>query len=431
MSVLLFFMLIGFLGMLVAIGSEENSETQKIRQEIIKKKIKQLLPAILKRENVDLWIIFTREESFDPIAKDFAAGNAVARMAILLYFEKDNLVAKAIAASYDVTPLEEFGIYKEIISYKAEGIKPHLKEAIGKIRPNRIALNISRDIPIADGLSCGMRNYLLEVLGVEYEDKIISAEEIIVSFRSAKLSEEIEIIREGVKITEKIIAAALTSEAIKPGITTEKMLANFMKQMTKEMGAEVEFISINVGKTRGHADPTDLIINKGDLVRIDFGVRYKGYCTDLQRCAYILKDEEVDAPHEFKKMFEITKEANRQAAKMLRPGNKGIDVDTVARKVLIENGYEEYPHGTGHPIGLEVHDVGPMLGPDWKERYGSAVFKTIETGQTFAVEPLIYKYYQTYDGLVHVSLEEDVVITDNGAEYLSTPQEELIIIKPI
>lgn len=430
MSNLLFIMLIVLIGMFVAIGGDD-SEKRKIRQEIAKKKIKELLPAILKRENVDLWFIFTREESSDPIAKDFAAGNAVARMAIILYFERDNLIAKAIAASYDITPLEEFGIYKEIISYKAEGIKPHLKEAIDKIRPNRIALNISRDIPIADGLSCGMRNYLLESLGAEYEDKIISAEEIIVSFRSAKLKEEIEIIREGVKITEKIIADALTSEAIKPGTTTEKMLANFMKQKTKEMGAEVEFNSINVGKTRGHADPTDLVINKGDLIRIDFGVRYKGYCTDLQRCAYILKDEEVDAPGEFKRMFEITKEANRQAVKMLKLGNKGIDVDTVARKVLIENGYEEYPHGTGHPIGLEVHDVGPMLGPDWKERYGSAVFKTIEVGQTFAVEPLIYKYYQPYDGLIHVSLEEDVVITENGADYLSTPQDELIIIKPM
>jgi len=72
-----------------------------------------------------------------------------------------------------------------------------------------------------------------------------------------------------------------------------------------------------------------------------------------------------------------------------------------------------------------------MLGPDWKERYGTGVFKIIEQGQTFAVEPLIYKYYPPYDGEVHVSLEEDVVVTENGAEYLSSPQQELIIIKPL
>jgi len=412
------------------IGAGEDKST-KMRNEVSKKKMKKLLPDILKREKVDLWLILTREESRDPIAKDFGAGNAVARMALLFYFRGDEFIAKAIAASYDITPLQEFGIYKEIISYKSEGLKPHLQKAILEINPLRIALNYSRDIPIADGLSHGMMNYLIEVMGESLREKIVSAEEIIISYRSTRLPEEIEILRKAVKMAEKIIESAFAPGVIKPNLTTEKMLADFMKEKTKEMGAEVEFISINVGKTRGHADPTDLIIQKGDLVRIDFGIRYMGYCTDLQRCAYILKDNEDDAPAEFKRMFEVTRKANQEAVKQIKPGNRGLDVDTAARKVLIDNGYDEYPHGTGHPIGFEVHDVGPMLGPDWKERYGTGVFKIIEQGQTFAVEPLIYKYYPPYDGEVHVSLEEDVVVTENGAEYLSSPQQELIIIKPL
>lgn len=392
------------------------------------KKIKLILPEVLKKEEIDLWLILTREESRDPIAKDFGAGKAVARTALLFYLKGDQLYSKAIAASYDITPLKESNIYDEIVIYREEGIKKHLREEIKEVNPQKIAINYSRDVPIADGLSYGMYNYLKEAIGGEMMSRTVSAEPIIVAFRSTKLPEEIEIIQEAVHITENILAEVLKKDVIKVGEMSEKDLAEYMKKKTKEKGAEVEFVSINVGETRGHSDPTDLKINKGDLLRVDFGIRYKGYTTDLQRCAYLLKEREEDAPSEIKEMFEITRKANRAAFEALKPGARGIDVDTAARKVIIEAGYKEYPHATGHPIGLEVHDVGPMLGPDWKERYGSSVIQKIQEGQTFAIEPMVYAFYEPYGGEIHISLEEDVVVLKDGAKYLSHPQEELILI---
>jgi Xaa-Pro aminopeptidase len=113
----------------------------------------------------------------------------------------------------------------------------------------------------------------------------------------------------------------------------------------------------------------------------------------------------------------------------MKPGARGVDVDTAARRSLIADGFKEYPHGTGHPIGLKVHDVGPMLCPDWRERYGDGVFFTLEPDQVFAVEPLIYVKPDALDYELNTSLEEDVVVGPDGARYIGTPQTSLIVIR--
>lgn len=113
----------------------------------------------------------------------------------------------------------------------------------------------------------------------------------------------------------------------------------------------------------------------------------------------------------------------------MKPGVSGNAIDAVGRGTLTAAGYGEPPHGTGHAIGFAVHDVGPLLGPDWPERYGSTVFLKMEVGQTFAVEPILYARYDPAGGNIHIGLEEDVVITADGAERLHPRQDELILIE--
>ncbi len=110
------------------------------------------------------------------------------------------------------------------------------------------------------------------------------------------------------------------------------------------------------------------------------------------------------------------------------PGATGNDADRAGRAAVVAGGYEEFPHGTGHPIGLKVHDVGPMLGPDWRERYGAAVFFPIEPDQVFAVEPMAYASPPELGYEVHASLEEDVVVEASGPRYIGTPQTRIILI---
>ena len=96
--------------------------------------------------------------------------------------------------------------------------------------------------------------------------------------------------------------------------------------------------------------------------------------------------------------------------------------------MFVDAGYEEYPHAAGHPIGLETHELGPILGPPWKERYGSSVEHAIEPGMVFAVEPMAYPEIPSCGGVVNVGLEENVVVTPEGPQLIGTPQTELILI---
>jgi len=405
------------------------------REAIRRDRINKLLPEAMRTQGVEMWLTLTRENAVDPLLPTLGLDHIVARGAFVFILKPGGGLRKvAIAASYDTEPIQRSGVYDEVISYKKEGIKPHLAALIKQADPNRIAINYSRDETVADGLTHGMRRYLDEVLGAaspttDYASRLVSSDRLVVSLLGRKLPEEIAALRQAVEDTQQIIAEALTPQIVKPGVTTENDLNDWMVRRAKELGDEVAFSSVVVGPSRGHSDPTDRVIQKGDVIRIDWGASHAGYAADIQRTAYVLKDGETAAPAWLVKLWEDTLAANKAAMAACRPGNRGVDVDTAGREALTRRGYDEYPHGSGHAIGLKVHDVGPKLSPDWPERYGEPVFFVIEPDQVFAIEPLIYLVPPELGYDFHVGLEEDVLVDTTGARYLGTPQTELILIR--
>ncbi|MDH5406824.1 MAG: hypothetical protein OEX80_09825, partial [Candidatus Aminicenantes bacterium] len=141
-----------------------------------------VLPA-MRATGIDMWVVLSREESRDPIAADLGAGTVVARTACIFVDTEDSLQKIAIAASYDITPIKDSSIYDEVISYKNEGLSPHLQEWVTKFNPKKIGVNISRDTPIADGLTVSMLEYLKEAVGSQLSERIVSAEDIVFSLR--------------------------------------------------------------------------------------------------------------------------------------------------------------------------------------------------------------------------------------------------------
>jgi Xaa-Pro aminopeptidase len=156
---------------------------------------------------------------------------------------------------------------------------------------------------------------------------------------------------------------------------------------------------------------------------MDFGIKYKGYCSDLQRCWYILKDNETKAPAAVEKGFEVIRNSIQKVADAIKPGVTGVEMDDIARSYITKSGYPEYPHGLGHQIGREVHDGGAGLFPRW-ERYGTTPFMKLEKSQIFTIEPRL-----PVEGYGVITVEEEILITEDGCEFLSTPQKNLIIIK--
>jgi Xaa-Pro aminopeptidase len=381
------------------------------------------LPEALVAAGLDAWVVFTRESSADPLAGYVGAEMAVARMACLFGRIDGRDRRIAICASYDTQPLEDAGIYDEIIAYRAEGAKPHLGSWLPRLE-GRIGIDTSRDIPVADGLASGMRVYLEEAIGPAHALRLVTAERFIADLVGGRTRAEVAIIEEAVIRTQRIARAALCDGHIRPGVTTEKDLAAIMKKMVEAGGDEVEFVTIVVGPERGHSEPSDRVIAPGDLLRIDFGIRHRGYCSDIQRTAYLLAPGESAPPAEITRMWEVNRASFHAALAVLRPGATGLEVDTAARAVVVEAGYPSYPHAAGHCVGTRVHEIGPILGPDWPERYGCTVHLPIRENHVLAVEPAVTAPDpRRPEERIHIGLEHDVVITETGYRILGEDQE--------
>ena len=181
--------------------------------------------------------------------------------------------------------------------------------------------------------------------------------------------------------------------------------------------------AVNTGpdSSIGHVGPTDLVISPGHIVHFDFGVLQDDYCSDIQRVVYFRRPDEKAAPAEVQHGFETIRTAIQRALDAMKPGITGKEIDQIARQTVINAGYPEYPYATGHQVGRVVHDGAAILGPEW-ERYGDTPNRVLEPGQVYTIEPGL-----NVPGYGYIGLEEDVLVTADGAEYLGDPQMELII----
>jgi Xaa-Pro aminopeptidase len=263
--------------------------------------------------------------------------------------------------------------------------------------------------------------------GTGYENKLVTSEEIVSALKGRKSSTELQIMQYAADETLKIYDEV--TSFIKPGVT-EIEIADFIKQKVRERGYELAWdedhcpaVFTGPDTQSAHSGPTDRKVEKGHILTMDFGIKYKGYCSDLQRMWYILKDDEKDAPKEVKKGFNIIKDSIRKVASELKPGVIGCEMDDIARNYITGEGYPEYPHGLGHQVGKSVHDGGGGLFPRW-EKYGNAPFLQVEESQVYTIEPRL-----PVEGYGTATIEEEVVVTSDSCRFISKPQEKLILVK--
>jgi Xaa-Pro aminopeptidase len=394
---------------------------------LVKEKVDQAV-GILEEKGFDAWLTFTRETTAggDPVLPLIYGHDLTWQSALILCRSGERI---AIVGAFEAAAAQASGGYNQpngkVIPYH-QSLRNDLLETLERINPRQIAINYSKNDVHADGLSHGMYQLLTDYLeGTPFADRLITAEAVIGALRGRKTAEEVRRIREAVETTRQIYE--LTFEFVQPGMT-EIQISDYMHQQLDAYGVEPAWEythcpTVNAGPNSpvGHVGPLEIQIERGHLLHIDFGVKQDDYCSDIQRVAYFLNRGESGPPKPVRRGFETIREAVQAAVSAMRPGVTGKEIDAVARGVVTGAGYPEYKYATGHHLGRTAHDGAGVLGPEW-ERYGDTPNYPLEAGHVYTVEPGL-----SVPGHGYIGLEEDVVITENGAEYLGEPQTELIL----
>jgi Xaa-Pro aminopeptidase len=379
---------------------------------------------ILNEKNVDLWMTFVRETTAggDPVLPLIYGTDLTWQSALILTQKGESI---AIVGHFEAETARRTEAYDEVISYH-ESIQDVLIETLTRLNPKHIALNYSTDDVYADGLSYGLYQVLMGYLEkTDLSGKVIPADEIIAALRGRKTVLEIDRIKKAIQTTAEIYQE--TFDFIQHGMS-EKEIAAYMHEQMAARSLEPSWDlnhcpTVNAGADSpvGHVGPTDITIQRGQLLHFDFGVKENGYCSDIQRVVYFLGEGESEPPPEVQKGFMTVVTAIQEAVKAMKPGMKGVEVDEIARGIITDAGYPEFKYATGHQLGREAHDGGALIGPLW-DRYGDTPNWELETGQVYTVEPGIM-----VPGFGYIGLEEDVVVTEEGCEFLSEPQTEIIL----
>jgi Xaa-Pro aminopeptidase len=391
---------------------------------LVQEKVTQAID-ILQEKGVDLWLTFVRETASggDPVLPlIYGPADLTWQSALILTRSGERI---AIVGHFDAETARGSGAYATVIPYH-EAVRPDLLRTLERLNPQQIALNYSVSDVLADGLSHGLYQVLMGYLAdTPFAQRIVSAEEVIGALRGRKTPGEVARIRAAVETTLQIYER--TFDYVQPGMT-ERQVGEFMHTQLDEFGVQAAWHegfcpTVNAGPDSpvGHVGPTEQKVARGQFLHFDFGVKQDDYCADIQRMVYFLAPGESAPPEPVQRGFDTVVRAIEAAVAAMKPGLLGKEVDAVARGVVTEAGYPEYKYGTGHHLGRQAHDGGGILGPEW-ERYGDTPNRPLEVGHVYTVEPGL-----AVPGYGYVGVEEDVLVTETGAEFLGPPQRELVL----
>jgi Xaa-Pro aminopeptidase len=391
---------------------------------LIEEKVNQAV-GILDEHGIDCWITFVRESGMmrDPMMDYICPADMTWYSAFIITRSGET---HAIVGQMEKQTVDDLGVWGRVTGY-VEGIKGELLSYLKALDPASIAVNWSRTSEVCDGLTHGMYLLLEDMLGeIGLRDRLVSAENVASSLKARKTPAEIDRMREAIGHTLDIFG--MVKGFIRPG-RTEKEIAAFMAREAESRGLSfgwdpVHCPAVFTGPdTAGaHYQPTDRKVERGHVLNMDFGLKVEDYTSDLQRTFYILEEGETTEPPEVTKGFDTIVTSIELARQALKPGVQGVTVDTVAREHIVSQGYESFPHGLGHQVGRFAHDGTALLGPAW-EKYANKPFEIIEENMVFTIEPRL-----TVPGRGVVTIEEMVLVTATGAEFLSEPQKELILV---
>ncbi len=333
-----------------------------------------LVPMLMRREGVDMWILVAREYNEDPVLLTMlpATWQSSRRTTILLFFDSGN-----------GEPVERFAVARYNIGFFETQWFPdeepdqwkRLGQIIEERNPQKIAVNRSDNFALADGISYTDFNRLKNNLTPELRNRIVSAENLAVGWLETRTMEEIAVYRQINRIAHSIISEGLSEAVITPGITTTQDVQWWFRERIRDLNLTAWFhpsvavhraeLPEHSGDFSGRADEN--VILPGDIIHMDLGIEYLGLTTDTQRNAYVLREGEEEVPAGLREALRIGNRLQDILTGEFETGRSGNDILAAALNRAEEEGIKATIYT--HPIGYHGHGAGPTIGL-WDQQEG-------------------------------------------------------------
>ena len=413
-------------------------DRSEIRNRLLKDRFESVLPDIMERTGIDMWIIVAREYNEDPVIKTMLPAtwlNARRRTILVVYNPGGGKKLETYAiARYDVGE-----VFKRMWDPEQQ---PDQYKALAKLiydkNPNKIGINQSEFFAQADGLTATEYNLLKSSLNRRQLKKVVSAEKLAIGWLETRSAMEMEYYPEICNIAHDIIKEGFSSDVITAGITTTDDVVWWYRDRIRELGlitwfhptvdlqrsdnVKFDFLSA-FSKSKGSN-----VIQKGDLLHVDFGITYLGLNTDTQQHAYVLKDGEMSAPAELSNALSIGNKLQDILTNEFTTGRTGNEILlsalTKAKSVGIK------PQIYTHPIGFYGHGSGPTIGM-WDKQDGVPVngdyplFKNT----AYSIELNAKVYIESWGKEIAIMLEEDAFFDGEKCDYMDSRQTKMILIR--
>ena len=412
----------------------DEKERAKVVNEVLKDRFENVLPKLMDRTEIDMWILISREYNEDPVLKTMLPAewlNARRRTIILFYRDKaKNTLDKLAVARYN------FG--ENIISAWDKEVEPNqwkrLNQLIEERNPKTIGINYSKYFNIADGIDKTDYEEFVANISKENRDKIISAQKLATAWIETRTAREMEIFSDIVEITHNIIKEAFSSKVIEVGATTTTDVEWWMRQKVTNMGLETWFHpSVDIQRyTEENKDhlrsfsnrPDRKIIQKGDLLHCDFGITYLRLNSDCQQMAYVMKDDETEVPIFLKKAFNKGNKLQDILTSNFIEGDSGNTILLNSLNQAVNSDLR--PSIYTHPLGSYGHSSGPTIGM-WDSQSGvkGNGDYPLHKNTVYAIELNITSYIEEWSRDIRIMLEEAGYFGEEGFRYVNQRQTEI------
>jgi Xaa-Pro aminopeptidase len=402
-------------------------EQDRIRQGWLKLRLERVLPEVMRRHGVAMWIVVCREYNEDPVFFALASPSVMAarRRTILVFYDRgaDGGVERLALGGGSNGGL--YQVYRDPTVENRElwgqGQWALLRKLVDEKQPARIAIDTSQTHAFADGLSVGEWEQLAAALG-PWTSRTVRAEEMALEYLSVRLPEMLPTYRHLMQVVHALIARAFSNEVVTPGRTTTEDVQWWLRQQVRDLGMGEWFPpSVSVQRPgmapdafTATADRAPVVIQRGDHLHTDFGVKAIGLATDTQHVGYVLQPGETDAPAGLREALVNSNRLQDLVIERLKPGRTGNEVllDTLAAMKAAGIDGTVYTH----PIGDHGHGAGPLIGLwDRQEPVPGRGEARVLPSTWFSIELQATTPAPEWGGQgVRSAQEEDAVVDESG-----------------